>query len=76
MVQYVGDHAKDYKLTYGNIAPQSVGAIQRALLRLEDEGGNIFFGGDATNKQGTVVWAVKQGKLASQSISNFLQSKE
>ena len=39
-------------------------------------GGNIFFGGDATNKQGTVVWAVKQGKLASQSIANFLQSKE
>ena len=44
MVQYVGDNAKDYKLTYGNIAPQSVGAIQRALLTLEDEGGNIFFG--------------------------------
>ncbi len=44
MVQYVGDNAKEYKLTYGNIAPQSVGAIQRALLALEDEGGNIFFG--------------------------------
>ena len=44
MVQYVGDNAKEYKLTYGNIAPQSVGAIQRALLTLEDEGGNIFFG--------------------------------
>ena len=44
MVQYVGDNAKEYKLTYGNIAPQSVGAILRALLRLEDEGGEIFFG--------------------------------
>ena len=44
MVQYVGDNAKEFKLTYGNIAPQSVGAIQRALLRLEDEGGEIFFG--------------------------------
>ena len=44
MVQYVGDNAKEYKLTYGNIAPQSVGAIQRALLKLEDEGGEIFFG--------------------------------
>ena len=44
MVQYVGDNAKDYKLTYGNIAPQSVGAIQRSLLALEDEGGDIFFG--------------------------------
>ena len=44
MVQHVGDNAKEYKLVYGNIAPQSVGAIQRALLRLEDEGGDIFFG--------------------------------
>ena len=44
MVQYVGDNAKEYKLTYGNIAPQSIGAIQRALLKLEDEGGEIFFG--------------------------------
>ena len=44
MIQYVGDNAKDLKMTYGNIAPQSVGAIQRALLTLEDEGGNIFFG--------------------------------
>lgn len=44
MVQYVGDNAKEYKLAYGNISPQSVGAIQRALLKLEDEGGNLFFG--------------------------------
>ena len=44
MVQYVGDNAKEYKLTYGNISSQSVGAIQRSLLTLEDEGGDIFFG--------------------------------
>ena len=44
MVEHVGANAKEYKLIYGNIASQSVGAIQRALLRLEDEGGNVFFG--------------------------------
>ena len=44
MVQHVGDNAKEYKLVYGNIAPQSVGAIQRALLKLEDEGGETLFG--------------------------------
>ena len=44
MVQYVGDNASEYKLTYGNISAQSVGAIQRSLLTLEDEGGDIFFG--------------------------------
>ena len=44
MLQYVGDNANEYKLTYGNISAQSVGAIQRALLTLEDEGGASFFG--------------------------------
>ena len=44
MAQYVADNASEYKITYGNISSQSVGAIQRALLTLEDEGGNIFFG--------------------------------
>lgn len=44
MLVYVGDNAKEFKLTYGNISSQSIGAIQRALLRLEDEGGEAFFG--------------------------------
>ena len=44
MVGYVGEHAADYKMTYGNVASASVGAIQRALLTLEDAGGDIFFG--------------------------------
>lgn len=44
MVGYVGEHADDYKLTYGNVATSSIGAIQRALLTLEDAGGSVFFG--------------------------------
>lgn len=44
MVQYVGDNAKELTLKYGNIAAQSVGAILRALMVLEDQGGNFFFG--------------------------------
>ena len=44
MIQHVGDNAGDYKLTYGNVAGQTLGAIQRALLTLEDAGGQIFFG--------------------------------
>ena len=57
MVQYVGDNAKEYKLTYGNIAPQSIGAIQRALLTLEDEGGDIFFGEPSLELADWVDWA-------------------
>ena len=44
MVNYVGEHAKEYTLSYGQIASQSIGAIQRTLLQLQDAGGNIFFG--------------------------------
>lgn len=44
MVRHVGEHSADYRTAYGNIATQSVGAIQRALLRLDDEGAAAFFG--------------------------------
>ena len=44
MVNYVGEHAKEYTLSYGQIATQSIGAIQRALLQLQDAGGDVFFG--------------------------------
>ena len=44
MLAYVNENRSNLVTTYGNVTPQSIGAIQRALLRLEDEGGNIFFG--------------------------------
>ena len=44
MLAFVGKHNKDYTINYGNVSSQSIGAIQRALLSLEDEGGNLFFG--------------------------------
>ena len=56
MIQYVADNAKEYKLTYGNISSQSVGAIQRALLELEDEGGEIFFGEPALDLADWMDW--------------------
>ena len=56
MLQHVGDNARDYKLTYGNISAQSVGAIQRALLALEDEGGSVFFGEPALDLADWLEW--------------------
>ena len=44
MVQNVGDNAKNYTTEYGNIAAASIGAIQRGLLTLEEQGGDVFFG--------------------------------
>ena len=44
LLQYVAENSKEYTISYGNIASQSVGAIQRSLLMLEEQGGNYFFG--------------------------------
>jgi hypothetical protein len=44
MLAYVSQHAKEYETTYGRVSPQSVGAIQRALIAVEDQGGDVFFG--------------------------------
>lgn len=57
MVQHVGDNASEYKLKYGNVASGSIGAIQRALLTLEDEGGDIFFGEPALDLADWFDWA-------------------
>ena len=44
MVSYVAEHAAELTNEYGNVSKQSAGAIQRALLQLEDAGGDVFFG--------------------------------
>ena len=44
MLDYVSKHAKEYTTQYGNISTATVGAIQRALLQLENQGANRFFG--------------------------------
>jgi len=44
MLQHVGDNAKNFTTEYGNISPASVGAIQRGLLQVEEQGGDRFFG--------------------------------
>ncbi|WP_407279604.1 DUF853 domain-containing protein [Aromatoleum evansii] len=44
MIQYVGDNAKSFTTEYGNVSAASIGAIQRGLLALEQEGGDSFFG--------------------------------
>ncbi|MBO4311591.1 MAG: DUF853 family protein [Desulfovibrionaceae bacterium] len=44
MAQHAGEARMEYKLRYGNISPASVGAIQRSLLQLEEQGADLFFG--------------------------------
>ncbi len=44
MLRLISEQAKQLSLEYGNIAPQSVSAIIRSLVSLEDQGGDLFFG--------------------------------
>src|SRR5215468_6955858 len=49
MLQHVGDQARDYQTQYGNISAASIGAIQRGLLNLQQQGADKFLGEPALN---------------------------
>ena len=70
MTSYVGEHSKDYTVTYGNVSKQSVGAIQRKLLQLETEGGDLFFGMPSINIDD---WMTTEGGLG---MMNMLECEE
>jgi len=44
MLQHVGDNASSFQTEYGNISAASIGAIQRGLMQIEEQGGDRFFG--------------------------------
>ena len=44
LLQFVGDNAAEFKTQYGNVSSASIGAIQRSLLQIEQQGGDKFFG--------------------------------
>ena len=51
LLQHVGDNAKQFTTQYGNISSTSIGAIQRGLLTIDQQGGDKFFGEPALNLQ-------------------------
>jgi DNA helicase HerA-like ATPase len=44
MLQHLGENASEYQTEYGNISAASIGAIQRSLLAVSEQGGDQFFG--------------------------------
>jgi hypothetical protein len=57
MVRYVGDHASEFRTSYGNISAASIGAIQRSLMTLEEAGGDRFFGEPALDLEDLIQCA-------------------
>jgi uncharacterized protein len=49
MSQHAAENAAKYQTQYGNISAASVGALQRALLQVETEGGDLLYGEPALN---------------------------
>lgn len=60
MLGYVNEHSAEYQSQYGNVSPASVGAIQRALLSLESQGAEKFFGEPSFDIND--LFRTKQGK--------------
>ena len=60
LLGYVAEHAEEYTRTYGNVSAASVGAIQRALLSLENQGAENFFAEPSFDIQD--LFAVENGR--------------
>ena len=60
MLNYVSDHSAEYSQRYGSVSALSVGAIQRSLLSLENQGADKFFGEPAFDIQD--LFAVENGR--------------
>ncbi len=77
MARYCGDNAKDLKTEYGNISPSSIGAIQRSLLALEQQGADRFFGEPALDVRDFARTGTNgRGQINILSADRLLQSPE
>ena len=63
MLDWVSQHAKEYTTKYGNISTATIGAIQRALLQLESQGADRFFGEPSFDIQ-DLLTTVPDGSLS------------
>jgi DNA helicase HerA-like ATPase len=61
VLTFVGENSSDLTVAYGNVSKASVGAIQRRLLVLEDQGGDHFFGEPAL-KLGDLMQVAEDGR--------------
>lgn len=74
MVQFTGENASKFTTTYGNISAASIGAIQRALLQLEMQGAEHFFGEPMLNINDLMQTINEQGVVNLLSADKLMQS--
>ncbi|MEO7190457.1 MAG: helicase HerA-like domain-containing protein [Vicinamibacterales bacterium] len=74
MLQYVGDNAKQFTTAYGNISAASIGAVQRSLLALEQQGAGQFFGEPMLDIEDLIQTAGGRGVVNILSADQLMQS--
>lgn len=76
LLQYVSDNSKTIGPKYGNVSAASVGAIQRGLLQLEQQGGEKFFGEPALDLMDLIQTVNGQGVVNILAADKLLQSPQ
>jgi DNA helicase HerA-like ATPase len=74
MLRYVGDNASDFKSGYGNVSTASIGAIQRGLLTLEEQGAEKFFGEPALDLEDLMQTVDGRGVINILSADKLMQN--
>jgi hypothetical protein len=74
MLRYVADNAGEFKSSYGNVSAASVGAIQRGLLTLEEQGAEKFFGEPALDLEDFMQTVDGRGVINILAADKLLQS--
>lgn len=74
IVEYVGNNASVYTTKYGNISTASIGAIQRRLLELEQQGADSFFGEPALNLDDFIQTEGDKGTINILAADKLMQS--
>ncbi len=63
LLQFAGENAAEFTVKYGNISKATIGAIQRGLLQLEQQGGSVFFGEPAVKLEDFIQTLSGRGVL-------------
>ena len=74
MVQYVGENAREFTTDYGNVSAASVGAIQRALLALEQQGADQLFGEPALDLEDLMQTEDGYGRINMLAADKLMQA--
>lgn len=74
LLQFVGNNADAFKTQYGNVSSASIGAIQRALLQIEEQGGDRFFGEPMLNIEDLMQTIDGQGVINILAAEKLLNS--